>query len=100
MLGNNNNILDSQDTHLGVRSLGLCDGAVESGACSESLRQALVDSAQLLWQDSDVVLQAIFLLFLLLDLTVQLLPFGVQVLNTWQRQKKFTAPTPEPHWIS
>lgn len=47
MLLNNNN-LDRQDTHLGVGSFGLCDGAVKSGAGSEPLRQALVDSAQLL----------------------------------------------------
>lgn len=74
---------DSQeDTHLGVCSLGLCNGAVESGARRDSLRQALVDSAQLLREDSDVVLQAILLLFLLLDLTVQLLPLGAQVLDT------------------
>lgn len=86
MLLNNNN-LDRQDTHLGVGSFGLCDGAVKSGAGSEPLRQALVDSAQLLWEDSNVVLQPILLLFLLLDLTVQLLPLGVQVLYTWWRQK-------------
>lgn len=47
MLLNNNN-LDRQDTHLGVGSFCLCDGAVKSGAGSEPLRQALVDSAQLL----------------------------------------------------
>lgn len=81
MLLNNNN-LDGQDTHLGVGSFGLCDGAVKSGAGSEPLRQALVDSAQLLREDSNVVLQPILLLFLLLDLTVQLLPLGVQVLYT------------------
>lgn len=62
--------LHSQDTHLGVCSLGFCNGAVESGAGCESLCQALVDSAQLLGEDSDVVLQSILLLFLLPDLTV------------------------------
>ena len=81
MLVNNNN-LDRQDTHLGVGSFCLCDGAIKSGAGSEPLRQALVDSTQLLWEDSDVVLQPILLLFLQLDLTVQLLPLGVQVLYT------------------
>ena len=81
MLVNNNN-LDRQDTHLSVGSFCLCDGAIKSGAGSEPLRQALVDSTQLLWEDSDVVLQPILLLFLQLDLTVQLLPLGVQVLYT------------------
>lgn len=47
MLVNNNN-LDRQDTHLGVGSFCLCDGAIKSGAGSEPLRQALVDSTQLL----------------------------------------------------
>ena len=67
---------------LGVGSLGLGDGSVERCSGGEPLSQTLVDSAQLLRQDADVVLQSILLFFLLLDLTVQLVPLGAQVLNT------------------
>ena len=75
-------ILTVGDTHLGVGSLGLGDGAVEGVAGGESLRQALVDSAQLLREDVDVVLQPILLHLLVFDLTVQLVTLVVQVLDT------------------
>lgn len=71
----------AEAAHLGVRRLRLCDGAVERGPSGQPLSQTLLHSAQLLRQDLDVVLQPLFLLFLQLDLTVQLLPFGVQVLD-------------------
>lgn len=77
---------DSPGTHLGVSSLSFWDGAVKCGSGCKSLCQALIDSAQLLWEDSDVVLQPLLLLFLLPDLMVQLIPLGVQVLNTWWAQ--------------
>lgn len=69
-------------THLGVCSLRLGDGAVKGGACGESLGQALIDSAQLLREDTDVMLQPLLFLFLLLDLSVQLIPLRAKLLDT------------------
>lgn len=68
-------------THLGVRSLRLSDGAVQGGAGGQPPGQALVDPAQFLGQDPDVVLQAFLLILLLLDLSVQLLSLRAQLLD-------------------
>lgn len=69
-------------THLGVRSLRLSNGAVQCCTSSESSAQALVDPAQFLREDPDVVLQTVLLIFLLFDLSSQLLSLRAQLLDT------------------
>lgn len=67
-------VLSGMTQYLHVRSLGLCDGAIEVSTCGQSSGEALVDAAQLLSEHTDIMLQPCFFLFLLLDLTLQLLP--------------------------
>ena len=80
------------DLHVGGFRLG--DGAVEGGAGGQPLGQALVHPAQLLRQDADVVLQAGLLLLLLVDLSVELVPLGAQLLDTWARERDIRTERP------
>lgn len=79
------------ETHLCVRSLCLRDGAVERSSGCDSLRQTLTDSPQLVREDLEVVLQSLLLILLLLDLMVQVIPPGVQILKDCSRPKKGSA---------
>lgn len=73
--------------YLHVSSLCLCDGAIEIGTCGQPSGEALVDTAQLLREHADVVLQPRLLFLLLLDLTLQLLPLRAQFLNAYDTRE-------------
>lgn len=77
-----------RETHLCVGRLGFSNGAVKCSSGCDSLRQALTDSPQLVREDLEVVLQALLLIFLLLDLMVQVIPPGVQILEDCSRPQK------------
>lgn len=68
--------------YLHVSSLSLSDGFIKLVARSHLAGQALVHASQLVSQEADVILQLALLIFLLLDLLVQLFSLDAEVFDT------------------